>query len=211
MKKSKRKSVICFMVIFLIFLGGCQYSLWKDTEDAQLIYEGNSYHFEHNWSPIEWESYTIGKAIWQGYEHTVRVYNDPQKRFIFDEYFQEIYHKETDHLPNLEDVSSVEKIVFFSYADGSEMTLDSELVVDAVVSLISQPYQTSSFENSSLSKLKIAQVDVYFYDYPAYYVGIASVIQTQDGVYGFVMSDWDEDDCNYIPIPSNSSILSIFE
>ena len=202
-------------MIFLLLLCGCPSpnSLWDDTADTVTEYDGKEYKAILYWDVIDRENYSIEEAMWQGHVHNVRVYDDPEKRFIFDEYFQLLCHRIDDPLPQPKDDERIEKIRFGSTTEVLYSDSDIEKI-KAMAELMAQPYQKEAFKNNSPIEETITQIFVYYYDYPAFHWA-AALIRAQDGSYGFVMNDWkatmEVSNCDYIAIPTDAGIVSFFE
>lgn len=209
--KSIQYSIIILIIIIIIFLSGCSSETKKEI--LSLEYNEKQYHFVRNWEMINKESYVTDIAIRNEKEYKVCIYSDSQKRFIFDEYYQLLYHKEEDSLPNFKEAEGIEKIeIVFSDININKIELDEESIIKEVVTLMSKSYNEYEFKNNSPFKKTIASMNVYFKDYPAYH-SVVSVIEAKDGSYGFIMFDWWDfikvGDCDYITVPVNSQIINI--
>lgn len=214
------------LVALLIFLTGCSYP--KDTDEIIYYYNGNPYTYAEYWKMINSEDYIVGTVTWEivnnqgdiidktkaGKENKFHVYSDPQTRFIFDNYFQLLYHKTNDPLPNFKDAERIEKIRFNFNTKRKSLTIDDKSFIKEIVALMSQPYQAEEFNNNSPSVGYAASLDIFFKDYPAYYTGV-SIIEAKDGSYGIFMDDWQDTikvrKCDYIKIPKNSQINRLFD
>jgi hypothetical protein len=175
----------------------------KDTKDAVLVYDGNEYSPVVYWNVKSTDAYTAEKADWQGMEHNVRVYDDPEKRFIFDEFFQILCHRKDLPLPDYRYIQNIEKIERPLH---DPITIVEESIIKEIVELISQPYDTDTFKTNSPSKNSIVGFNVFFKNCPAYYY--VSIIEAEDGSYGIVILEWESiDKRNYVPIPSDSQIM----
>lgn len=219
--------LVVFLSIPLIYLGGLllftkliygdNYSGLKDTKDAVLVYDGNEYESAFSWHPKNLDNYTVTTGVWQGYEHPIRVFDDPQKRFIVDEFFNTTayFHRKDDVLPDFRNTQEVEKIfISFVRTPADHVLIENgEPMMTQVVELMSQQYQKDVFKNNSPFEKNVAKITVYFYDYPATY-SAASVIQAKDGSYGIRMNDLDASrrgKRDYIPIPADSPVMQYLE
>jgi len=205
------KKTILLYLLFGLILSGC--SLLKDTENSVFLYNDNKYAILQNWDPISSERYFVDNATWQGEKQTIRVYNDPQHRFVYDVNFGLIYHKENDILPDINDVQQIEKIeIVYSDVNKDSVVIVSKPLIMEIVTLMSQPFNSEKFKNNSQFKETIASIQIYFLDYPAYYSAV-SVIKAWDGTYGFVLRDWSDlykvGWRDYIPVQSEN-ILNLF-
>jgi len=212
----KIKSFICFTsfaLALLILASSCSSIIEMDVHP--LKYNGEQYCIIHNWEMINRNDYTKDKATWDKKEHQILVYSNLEKRFVFDEYYQLLYHKETDLLPNYNDTQSIKIIeIVFSDVNKAKIVLDDNSIIESAVGLMSQPYNRNLFKNNSPFKKTLAVINVYFNDYPAYQSTV-SVLEAIDGSLGFVMNDWNYtekvNNSDYIVIPSNSKMQSYFK
>lgn len=213
MKMKSFVRLISFILSSLILLSGC--SLIMEMDDHPLNYNGGQYRLVRNWEMINSDDYTKNEATWAEKEYDIFVYSDMGNRFIFDEYYQLLYHKEADTLPNYTDIKGVEKMeIIFSDVNKSKTVLDNEEILKTAIELMSQPYDRDSFKNNSPFKKTIAVINVYYKDYPAYQSAV-SVLEADDGSIGFVIIDWNESEkvnnSDYIVVPSNSQLRSYFK
>ena len=103
-----------------------------------------------SWNPISSERYFVDNATWQGEKQTIRVYNDPQHRFVYDVNFGLIYHKENDILPDINDVQQIEKIeIVYSDVNKDSVVIVSKPLIMEIVTLMSQPFNSEKFKNNS--------------------------------------------------------------
>lgn len=203
---------LCTLAI-LVLLSSCE-SIFE-LESHPLEFNSEEYISVDNWEMIEYDNYVKDKATWAQKEYEVYVYEDLQKRFIYEVYYQTLYHKKTDVLPNFQNLESIEKMVIvYSDVNKSNVDLDNETILKTAVELMSQPYDRDVFKNNSPFKKTVASIKIYFKDYPAIHSAV-SVIKTWDGTLGFRMFDWTFTENvryrDYIVVPSNSQMQYYFK
>jgi uncharacterized protein YceK len=211
--KRSMKYIFCLIFALLVLLSGC--SLLIDRDDPYLEYGGEQYHIVRTWQIIDRENYTQDNAGWDGNAYKVFVYPDLQKRFIFDEYYQLLYHKVADQLPSVKDLHRIDRIeIVFSDVNKYKVVLNDSLIIEKMVQQMNQPFDRDAFNNNSPFKRTVAAISVYYQDYPAYQMAV-SAIKAKDGSYGFIVNDWADTEkvgpSDYIPIPSDSPIQSLLE
>jgi len=184
------------------------------------IYEYAGYTYEWRMSTDEWsvtldiaKTDTAIRRGWWEWEIEVRVYDDPQLRFIYDAERKFLFHRADDPLPDYKDIRQIERIALaFS---GTNVVLQEGADMVEMVRLLSQPWDKKEFrKNNSPKRSRIATIVVYFKDYPAYH-RVGSVIQAEDGSYGIIISAFTYpsssngfyDTSDYIPIPPDSPLL----
>jgi len=221
-KEHSLKALRCLLVTFLLLssicaLAGC--TLTQDPRNAKIEYAGNRY--EYFGSPRYFgitSAYTTEKVEWQGKELTVRVYDDPLKRFIYVEDYHSVYHREGAPIPDYTDVGQIEKAAI-QFTSGPSVVLDEAYDLIALVELLNVPRETKTFRSNSPFRRYIAEVYVYYKDYPAYQQ-VGNVIQAKDGSYGITSPAYLEDgmslfdffyDYKYIPIPNSSPLLQYLQ
>ena len=195
-------------------------------------YAGHTYESEYgyinqygksigDWRMVNESDYVIDHANLQGAksEFKIRVYgNDPDRCFIYVEYYHTLCHRVDDPLPDYKDAQAIERIVLQTGTENpqihSQAVIDDESEIQEFASLCSQPQIEKMYRlNSPKKSVKSLPIYVYFKDYPAYrYVG--DIFIAEDGSGGLSILDLSSTTYrgrDYIPVSAGSELLKYLE
>ena len=219
------KVLRCIIAALLVFPGICMLSGCLIFRDIDRFYHdtGRSFAYEYEGHDYEWNrplnfwSVTtsfvmIDTAKWKGlgdWEIPVRVYDDPEKRFLYDIEMEILIHRTDDPLPDFKDIQQIERMEL--HFPGNVALLVEESEMSELVRLLSQPWDEAIFRRSNSSaKRDIATIRIYYKDYPACQ-RVATIIQHEGGLYGLVINEFaypyygvSPSASDFIPIPQNS-------
>ena len=198
----------------------------KSTEE--FVYEGHTYEIDFgfinelgvivgDWHMVDESDYVSDTAYLEGYEYEfeIRIYgNDPERRFIYVEYYRILCHREDDPLPDFKDAQAIEKLVLQIGSENpqinSQAVIEVRSEIQEFADLCSQPQIEEMYQYNRLREIVDSlPMYVYFKDYPAY-KSVGDIFISEDGSGGLDILDFlssTYSDRDYIPMPAGSKLL----
>ena len=220
MKTLRYVIVVLLLLPSASLIGGC----WLHDDRSSLSdgfeYAGHRYEFFNYfyWHVIDKDDYILDTVVLQGEEFTIRVYNDPQIRFIGNGAYG-FYHRVDDSLPDCWNIQSVESIRLYLDEETPEVVVDKEFEIAELIEFLRPPddeVKNKSNNSEYTSRLKSGIADVYIYckDYPACLL-IGTIWQTESGLYQLQIYRQPDPNArgwaDWVAIPLNSSLLQYLQ